>query len=123
MLTSAARVQIPSLPTVRVPPLWLPLWGPCECSAGAATVEPAPSGPKLITLEELQQHATPESAWLAIDGKVYDLTSYAPSHPGGASRIYALAGTDGTMMFNAQHGPGSMQAEQLASYYLADFAN
>lgn len=37
-----------------------------------------------VTAAELQKHASPESCWLLINGVVWDLTEFAPAHPGGA---------------------------------------
>ncbi len=36
---------------------------------------------RTITPEELAEHSTAESCWMAIEGKVYDFTSYVPNHP------------------------------------------
>lgn len=36
-----------------------------------------------ITLEELAQHKTKDSAWLSLNGIVYDVTVYMNYHPGG----------------------------------------
>ena len=62
---------------------------PAPAPVLAPSQEPAPSvaaadGPSGITLAQVAENNTPESCWLAIAGKVYDLTSFAPSHPGEA---------------------------------------
>jgi cytochrome b involved in lipid metabolism len=36
-----------------------------------------------ISLEELGQHKTMDSAWCALNGVVYDVTVYLNYHPGG----------------------------------------
>jgi cytochrome b involved in lipid metabolism len=36
-----------------------------------------------ISMEELSQHSTRESAWCALNGIVYDVTIYLDFHPGG----------------------------------------
>ena len=64
-----------------------------------------------IELEEVEKHNTPESTWIAIDGKVYDLTEYGPKHPGasGPDIIKKNAGTDATQGFKkAGHSPKAM---------------
>jgi cytochrome b involved in lipid metabolism len=38
---------------------------------------------RAISLEELGQHKTAESAWCALNGVVYDVTVYLNYHPGG----------------------------------------
>jgi cytochrome b involved in lipid metabolism len=29
------------------------------------------------------KHAKPDDCWIVVNGKVYDLTTFAPNHPGG----------------------------------------
>lgn len=38
----------------------------------------------VITADELQKHSSAESCWLVVNGVVWDLTEFAPEHPGGA---------------------------------------
>lgn len=33
------------------------------------------------TLTEVEQHASLDDCWMAIEGKVYDFTAYIPQHP------------------------------------------
>ena len=42
---------------------------------------------KVMTLEEISQHNAKDNCWLLIDGKVYNLTDFAPKHPAGPERI------------------------------------
>ena len=65
-----------------------------------------------ISREELALHGTPADCWLALHGNVYDLTGYAPSHPGGVNMITQLAGTDGTDLFDIFHEPILLQTVQ-----------
>lgn len=39
--------------------------------------------PKSISVQEVQKHASDDDLWLVVDGNVYDLTEFAPEHPGG----------------------------------------
>ena len=51
------------------------------------------SDPK-ISVSELDKHATPDDCWVIVNGKVYDLTRFAPEHPGGPdSKIPCTIGT------------------------------
>ena len=57
---------------------------------------------KRITLAELAEHKDPESAWLALNGVVYDVSVYANYHPGGEI-ILTGAGKDATNLFSTFH--------------------
>ena len=39
---------------------------------------------KVISLKEVAEHNTAESAWIVVEGKVYDATNYLQPHPGEA---------------------------------------
>lgn len=47
----------------------------------------------------LKQHNKREDAWTVINGKVYDVTTYIPYHPGGEKELMRVAGRDGTKLF------------------------
>ena len=51
-----------------------------------------------ITYEELEKHNSPQDAWIAVDGKVYDVTKYATIHPGG-KKINLGFGKDATALY------------------------
>lgn len=67
------------------------------------TVEPAPPG---ISLSDLASHDSRSDCWIGYRGKVYDVTSYVPKHPGGAQQIIPLCGTASEFekAFSKQHG-------------------
>jgi len=65
-----------------------------------------------LTLAEVSQHDSKTSCYTAINGSVYDLTSYISKHPGGARKILSLCGTDGTKEFMSQH-EGDAKPEQI----------
>ncbi len=72
-----------------------------------------------ITKEELAKHSTKDTCWLAISGKVYDVTKYISSHPGGEA-ILEGCGKDATdLFFNRPGGKGSHSpsAQRLLSQY------
>ncbi|KAK4645651.1 hypothetical protein QC761_203390 [Podospora bellae-mahoneyi] len=58
-----------------------------------------------ISPAELSQHDSPSSLWLAINGLVYDLTAFAPSHPGGLQILLQHAGQDASVPYNKVHSP------------------
>jgi cytochrome b involved in lipid metabolism len=46
--------------------------------------------------EEVAKHCTADDCWLIIDGKVYDVTTFVPEHPGDLA-IASKAGLDNTV--------------------------
>ncbi|KAM4058753.1 cytochrome b5-like heme/steroid binding domain-containing protein [Hirsutella rhossiliensis] len=44
-----------------------------------------------------------KDAWMAINGKVYNITPYAQFHPGGVPELMRGAGRDGTKLFGEVH--------------------
>jgi cytochrome b involved in lipid metabolism len=48
-------------------------------------------------------HGTAANCWLILSGNVYDLTVWAPTHPGGVGEITKYCGKDGTTAFTKQH--------------------
>lgn len=81
---------------------------------------------RVIPASEIAEHNTEDDCWTYIGTKVYDLTDYIPSHPGG-DEILRACGTDGSTLFNERqdsdgndvgsgrpHSANAMQAlEQL----------
>jgi L-lactate dehydrogenase (cytochrome) len=57
----------------------------------------------MITKEELARHRLPEDCWVAIEGKVYDLTGFLDRHPGGRNLLLPFAGKDATRAFTGKH--------------------
>lgn len=76
------------------------------------------SDPKVpgFTLSQIEAHKDASSCWTAINGSVYDLTSWIPKHPGGAEAILWLCGKDGTEAFNKQHGGSNKIAKVLGGF-------
>ncbi|CAI2377593.1 unnamed protein product [Moneuplotes crassus] len=70
-------------------------------SMGKAAVTKTP-GAKYYTMEEVAKHKKADDCWTVWQGKVYDITSYVKSHPGG-KKIMAGAGKDCTELFNKYH--------------------
>jgi len=58
---------------------------------------------KTLTKQKQKQHNTSEDAWTVFRGKVYDCTSFFEYHPGGAKFMLAVAGKDGTKLFDKYH--------------------
>nr|GAT56055.1 acyl-CoA dehydrogenase [Mycena chlorophos] len=60
---------------------------------------------KAYTLEEVAKHNKAGDLWIVIDGKVFDLSRFAPMHPGGLSVLLDadVAGQDATDAFFGLH--------------------
>ena len=91
----------------------------CSSAQPAAVVPIATSStiPGGVTLADVAKHATAADCWLAIDGKVYNVTSFIPNHPGGEA-ILRGCGKDASDMFNSRHGERAKAL--LPSFYIGD---
>ena len=56
-----------------------------------------------IALKEVQLHKTLDDCWMAINGRVYNVTPYVPFHPGGVKEIMKGAGKDATALIHKIH--------------------
>ena len=74
------------------------------------------------TMAQVAAHNSASSCYTAINGSVYDLTSFVSQHPGGASRILSLCGIDGTAAYSSQHGSARRPANELASLKIGTLA-
>src|SRR5882672_3586603 len=55
-----------------------------------------------ITYHELKQHATYSSAWISLNGIVYDITNFIDHHPFGDTFRGSL-GTECAGLFSSSH--------------------
>ncbi|CRG82780.1 L-lactate dehydrogenase (cytochrome) [Talaromyces islandicus] len=67
----------------------------------------------LISGAEVSKHNSKESCWIAVRGKVYDVTDFLDEHPGGARVILNCAGSDATDDYDAIH-PAELIDETLS---------
>lgn len=72
------------------------------------------------TLQEVAQHASETDCWMAIEGKVYDVTKFVSQHPGGKAIVNGC-GKDATELFNERPsnnmGPHPDQARQALANF------
>ena len=40
-----------------------------------------------ISVKEIASHNKATDTWIVVDNKVYDITEFAPEHPGGAESV------------------------------------
>lgn len=64
---------------------------------------------KTYTLADIASHGVEGNCWTAVDGAVYDLSSFTSEHPGGPA-ILDVCGKDGTDLFYSQHGQRQKKA-------------
>ena len=57
---------------------------------------------KKYTYQDVLKHNHIDSCWIIITNKVYDVTKFIKTHPGGQS-ILGLAGKDATVFFHMSH--------------------
>lgn len=75
---------------------------------------------RILDLDEVGRHARAEDCWIVVRGKVYDVTTYIPSHPTAARAITDVCGREATAAFETKNRgrPHSPEAWQLLARYL-----
>ncbi len=58
--------------------------------------------------------------WVAVNGKVYDLTKFYRTHPGGPDVVEEWAGKDGSKVFNDAGHPASAKKD-MEKYLIGDY--
>jgi predicted heme/steroid binding protein len=71
---------------------------------------------KKFTWNEVQEHRTPDDAWVVYHDKVYNVSNWH-EHPGGGV-IFTHAGDDMTDIFAAFHAAGSHN--MMKKFYIGD---
>jgi len=64
---------------------------------------------KKFTMKEVAERCTAREAWIIIDERVYDITTFISKHPGGEKVLYAMAGKDCTDAFANYHSAAIYQ--------------
>ncbi len=98
---TAASTTVSSTPPVITPP---PATAPPVAAANS------------YTMVQLAVHNTGADCWTAVQGNVYDVTSWINRHPGGSDAILSLCGKDGSAAFKDQHGGERRPERELASF-------
>jgi cytochrome b involved in lipid metabolism len=96
------------------------------------TVKPvvAPVGEITLTLSEIAKHNKSSDCFMLISGKVYNITPFFGSHPGGNATMAATCGTDSTAAYYTKDpyatssysssAHSSNAQSMLASYYIGN---
>lgn len=76
-----------------------------------------PNVDRLVTSQEIKQHAGEDSPWFIVNNQVYDGKPFLEGHPGGAPSIFGAAGQDVTEEFLAirEYSPVESQATTLTA--------
>jgi cytochrome b involved in lipid metabolism len=75
------------------------------------------------TLADVATHPDRTSCWSAINGNVYDLTTWIDRHPGGADRILSICGKDGSSAFSKKHLGEPKPEAMLATFKIGVLKN
>lgn len=104
----------------------LPTPSPTPTVSASPTPTPSPSVSSTpeagITRAQVEMRNSKNACWSIIDEKVYDLTRWIDSHPGGPSYIQFICGKDGTNSFKAQHSGRPNPSARLADFLLGPLA-
>lgn len=99
---------------------------PIDAAAGDQTAaDPGAAGQpaKSYGLDEISKHASPEDCWLAIKGKVYDVSPFIASGQHNPA-IKTGCGKDATRFFTARPGRGTDHPENayamLGNFYIGE---
>ena len=82
--------------------------------------QPASGGSVGISLDEVARHNSVQSCYLAINGNVYDVTSYLDYHPAGPGIILENCGKEVTGLFASIHSNRAW--DLLARYKIGKLA-
>lgn len=74
--------------------------------------------PALRHMWQVARHHELDDLWVVFRGGVYDLTSYAPLHPGGSKLLFDKAGRDCTRDFEVAHGAHNTRVESMLAPHL-----
>ena len=83
---------------------WILLGGLWLAGLSAPKTLAEANGPvrKSYSFIEVAAHASPSDCWMAIHGKVYDVTAYLPDHPSRPEVIEAWCGKDGSKAYETK---------------------
>jgi hypothetical protein len=110
--------------------LW-PSSGGGNGGSGQPAVSQTPGQPTqtpgaAISAQEVATHSSSGDCWIIVSNKVYNVSSYLSSHPGGASAIAPYCGKEATRAFQTKDlgGSGSNHSNRayshLTSLYVGD---
>jgi hypothetical protein len=97
-----------------------------QTPTAAATPQPTQSGANVVlSAAEVAKHDSSSDCWLIIENKVYDVSEYLGTHPGGSDIIIQYCGTEATDAFETKGSAtnhSKIAWSHLDSLYLGDLA-
>lgn len=75
-----------------------------------------------VSHQELAKHNKESDCWMAVRGKVYNVTRYLDFHPGGRDQLMRGAGKDATSLFDEYHAWVNID-QLLAKCYVGPLRN
>jgi cytochrome b involved in lipid metabolism len=85
-----------------------------------------PGGIMVLDLIEVAKHNTNTNCWIIVNSKVYNISNYASSHPGGTRNILDYCGKEATRAFDTKGGEGqphSTSANNMLDQFLVGNLN
>lgn len=86
------------------------------------TISPKTNVAAFTTLS-VASHSSKSNCWIIISNKVYNVTNFLNTHPGGVSAITPYCGQDATNAFNSNsvgHNHSSYARSLLPTYFVGD---
>jgi len=90
---------------------------PCSVTQGQVLNASSKKIRITFTAEEVSKHNTENDCWIILNGKVYDITQFFGSHPGGKRSLLNFAGKDASS--NIQFH-SSLMMKQAANFYIGN---
>ena len=79
---------------------------------------------KTFSPAQVAQHKSHNDCWIILDGKVYDVTSYVPDHPGGSMFLLESSGDGKDHAEDFEDAEHSKTARNmLQKFYIGDVAS
>ncbi len=82
------------------------------------------SGITTLDSIEVSKHNSISDCWIIVNNKVYDISNYASSHPGGTRNIADSCGKESTRSYDTKGGAGNSHSPSantlLSKYYLGN---
>lgn len=97
--------------------VWMLLPAKAVAPYYTATSTPVVTGTTTAySMADIAKHANRSDCWTAVAGKVYDVTTFIPSHPGG-EEIVKVCGKDGTRLFSSEDEHAEQNAQVVLDAY------